>query len=492
MTVRRLHFKTTLPAEPSQNRKKDRRAARALMTALALAGLAWAFSGFSVSPSELDFGGERVGQNDVVEAVEIINRSSAAVAPNVRVEGEFASDFQYESSACAQIAAGERCRLPVQFAPQEPGKKLATMVIHLGSQEPRTVALRGIAFPAGVTVAPLEVNFPDVTVGGSSDAEVTVSGETWFHIHGVSLQDLNQAQFKAYPGTCREPSAKRKQCVIRVEFRPSSPGNFTATLRINDDGVGAPHAVTLRGKAIPPEIPPEPPKLPPPAPKAVIDPLSLDFSQNHGAAQQVHVRNQGNAPLAVSQIEMAGDDADRFRADKQSCPEITPGSECVISVGYRGKWFGRRKTAYTAELRVHDNDANQSAVQTVALRLTENAANANARLSLEPASLSFSGTAPPGKPTTLTAGPITVRNDGPGDIKTFLVYLEPFNKENKFFSYKSGCTKLSEGGTCDIYVTFTGTEPRGYKDTLYISGQGAKQVSVSLDATLAPASEIIQ
>src|SRR5262249_42489339 len=156
---------------------------------------------------------------------------------------------------------------------------------------------------------------------------------------------------------------------------------FVATLVINDDGLGSPHRVTLRGNGIratppvdasppPPQVIATPSAAPPPPPRQAairIEPPLLDFSQKPRASQPVHIGNEGDGPLRVDAIKLLGADADRFQVDKNACPEIAPGANCLIVVSYHPKIWGSKKASYTAELTVDHNAPNFSSPQTVAL-----------------------------------------------------------------------------------------------------------------------------
>src|SRR5262249_12727783 len=211
MRVHRLHFESSIPAEHLPQRR-DSRASQLLMAAAVLASLSWAFSGFTVSPSALDFGSPSVGAGSILKLVEMTNRSSREVHPQIIVEGKSSSDFLYEKSICAAIPAGGSCRLPMRFAPREPGEKLASLMVRLGTQKPFTITLRGAAIPATVALAPGGLDFHDVVVGDSSAAEVTITGEGWFHVHGVSLNGPGQSQYKAAFRPCRQESSAPKEC----------------------------------------------------------------------------------------------------------------------------------------------------------------------------------------------------------------------------------------------------------------------------------------
>src|SRR5262249_18641565 len=247
----------------------------------------------------------------------------------------------------------------------------------------------------------------------------------------------------------------------------------------------------------PPGNVPSPSTTPPPSPTPQaairIEPALLDFSQKPRSSQQVRIWNEGNAPLRVKEIKILGTDANRFQVDKHACPEISRGDDCFIAVSYRLKFWGAGKASYTAELTVEHNAANITSPQSVALRWQAPERAPQAHLNVEPESLGFSGTATPGKPVSLPAQTIAIRNDGPGDVNHLSVRLGLFGGgENKSFGHRTTCDSLPAGGTCDVEVTFSATEARKYNETLYIvDGLFNVLAAVPLGASLAPPADVI-
>jgi hypothetical protein len=367
MTIRRLHFEGSIPQQQTREFRKGR-ASQAVGIVVVLAAMAWSFSGFTVTPSQLDYGNKAVGTASLEMPVELTNRSSSDVHPLVRVEGESASDFDSSSSACATIRSGDSCTLPVRFVPHAPGEKHANLVIRMGAEETTSVALTGKALSPDVTVSPLELKFPGVTVGSSAEEEINLASNGWFHVRSVTLEGAGESQFNTEISACNPESAGSGHCSIKVTFAPQSPGPFLSTLVIDDDGAQSPHKVSLFGDGVNPMPTPTPPvtssiPAPPSAPQnnpprqlrsVQIEPSQLDFSQSR--KQQVNIRNTGNTALRLTGIEIRGDDAEHFKADNRACSDLEPQTSCQVTVQYLPKVkHAKKKDSYSAVLALTHN-----------------------------------------------------------------------------------------------------------------------------------------
>ncbi|HEY6292801.1 MAG TPA: choice-of-anchor D domain-containing protein [Terriglobia bacterium] len=129
----------------------------------------------SFSPSTLNFGSQIVGtKSSTPQTVEVTNTGNATLTVNsITVSGTNASEFVLlQQSPCgASIGAGTTCSIPLNFKPQMPGARSATLSIADNAPgSPQTVALSGTGASFSLSTSP-----STATVNPGSGATYTVS-----------------------------------------------------------------------------------------------------------------------------------------------------------------------------------------------------------------------------------------------------------------------------------------------------------------------------
>ena len=318
----------------------------------------------SVGPSALSFGTEAVGSSTGSQSVTLANNGSAALnLTSVTLSGPNAADFAIASNntSCAtgggSLAIGASCTVAVQFAPQTPGAKNASLNFNDNAASgPQQISLTGTATAApSVTLSPTSLTFGSQSEGTTSAAQsVTVSnsGASAAGIGPVTITGANAGDFvPANP--CAPSLAAGANCEISVSFRPavgSAPGARSATLNV----VGAtPSTVALSGAA---------------TQASVSVPTSVNFGSQlagtAGASEPIAVANSSSGafagPLVVSSVTKSGTNAGDFAVTADGCTgsSTPPGGNCSLQVEFKpvpASTCGSGNGARSASLVLNDN-----------------------------------------------------------------------------------------------------------------------------------------
>jgi hypothetical protein len=497
--MRQLQLKTTIAEDELDKLRRKSRSSTWIAAGLLLAAV-WVVSGVSLSPSLVVFSSVKV---DAVEhkPVTLTNRSIQTLRQStIEVEGPDASDFQV-SDPCKVVLSSHTCVLDVRFQASESGVKHAQLVVQTTEGKRLVSELLATALPGVVSVTPGTLNFGEVTVGGSAENSVVVSGETAFQINAFSVSQTDDYQATTQP--CRDAKGFR-DCTVSVQFQPKAEGPRTAELLISDNTSANPHHVRLTGTGsapptvqdnrptdfTPPSLVPPPsqlqahlqnaaPSSPPAPPEIQVDPNVLDFSTQ--AQQQVHLHNRGAGDLRIGNVTITGPNQDRFTVAKNECQrEIGSGQLCIIVVKFSPKWFAP-KSSYSAQLEITHN-APGANPRTVALQWSRTIV-AQPHVSMTPDSLSFS----PGE----TSKTFTIFNDGQVVLTQLNLRLGILNGGgNGPFHHSDNCHQLAIGARCVESVSFSppvNATKNSYSEDLYVfEGLGQSAGVVNLKATVPP------
>ncbi|HEV2117952.1 MAG TPA: alkaline phosphatase family protein [Terriglobales bacterium] len=271
-------------------------------------------------------------------------------------------DYQIASNTCGStLAVSASCSVSVTLNPQSIGSIPGTLTVTDSSVgSPHTVNLTGIG--TVVSLSPAIIAFGNQTIGASSapvPITLTNNGANPLTVTGITTGNpqFTQTNTCLPVGATQGTVAGGASCTINVTFAPRNPGSTKSALTVSDDGGASPQAVVLTGTGVGPQV--------------QFVPASLTFaSQAVGTsspAQNVTVKNTGNATLTISSIAASGD----FSQTNNCLPQgggtgsLDPGAKCTLSVTFTPKATGTR----TGAVSVYDNAG--SGVQKVSLKGTD-------------------------------------------------------------------------------------------------------------------------
>ncbi len=206
------------------------------------------------------------------------------------------------------------------------------------------------------TLDPISLDFGTLQQNEQSPpmtVTLTNTGNAALVITKITLGGVDPADF-SQSNTCPGSLDPEANCTFSITFTPPEGGSLAATLLIYDNAPGNPQSVTLSGVGI--GI----------IPTVLLSPGSLNFQQEPvgqtSPPQTVNLINNGTGPLAINQIQIAGDNKKDFSQSNQCGSTLNAGDSCGIMVTFTPTVAGPRQ----AILKVTDNASNspQEAVLT--------------------------------------------------------------------------------------------------------------------------------
>ena len=454
----------------------------------------------TVSPGSLSFGTLNVGTASTAVAVKYFNTN---LISSVTIEsitfggtdpGDFTQVFPGISSSspgdcvAGVVDAGAYCNIWVVFTPGAGGPRSATLTIVDGtSTTAHVVTLSGTGAVPQIALAPTSLTFPSQLVNTSSAAQpinLEDTGQGVLVVSSVTLSGTNPGDFST-SNSCSSALTSGSSCTIFVIFKPTTLGLRNATLIVNDNAPGSPHAVALSGTAT--------------AVANTITPagLSLTFGQQSlnttSATQPITVQDtDATQTLVISGVTVSGD----FKISSNTCTgSISPSSSCTIQVAFDPTVVGAR----TGVLTISGNGSGMP--ETVSLNGTGVTGGGAGSISISPTSLAFNsvqkGTVSPDQPVTLTntsaTSALTITSIAISGSTDFAVDLT----SGSATACGTPPFTLAASAGCTIYVKFAPTALLAESATLAVtsssssgsvslSGTGSSAPSTTADFTLTP------
>jgi hypothetical protein len=214
------------------------------------------------SPKELNFGNQTVFTTSAAKTVTLTNAGTQPLRIDSAKAG--GTDFLVDDGArpCvgSTLASDAECDLKVTYSPVAvaAGTDNITVTSTVGTtaQKPFTVKLAGTGIAAGTgPVAALNktsIDFGEQRVGTLSDVQtvrLSNSGTAPLNVFSAKVSGTAAEDFTLVGNTCTAV-APGASCTLDMQFTPQrTPGTRSASLVLDDDAPGAPHAVALRGLA---------------------------------------------------------------------------------------------------------------------------------------------------------------------------------------------------------------------------------------------------
>lgn len=206
---------------------------------------------FSVSPSNLSFGGQQVGVASTPATLTITN-SGGAPMDNVgfQISGPSAPSFALGVTTCGTVlATAASCTVQLTFMPSAVGAVVATLTLTSSTLGVKalTVPLNGTGTsPAGLSAAPSQLTFSAQALGQTSTAQiVTISNTGASPAAGFTL--AASSPFSVAQTTCGVSLAAGSNCTASIVFTPMQTGNLNGTLTISSTSVNPATTVALSG-----------------------------------------------------------------------------------------------------------------------------------------------------------------------------------------------------------------------------------------------------
>lgn len=193
--------------------------------------------------------------------------------------------------------------------------------------------------PPVVELSTQRLDFGKQQVGTTSNpqnATLTNIGEGVLKFNGIRISGGNDKDFIITSDTCSVAQTldPRSLCKVEVRFKPTTVGDRTSTVIINNNAADSPQQVTLTGIGTSP-----PPSL---YPALSVEPRLLLFGEQEvGTAsppQTIKVISIGTAPVRFSDISIAEGDADSFYIVNNTCSTtvpLKPKDICTVSIIFR-------------------------------------------------------------------------------------------------------------------------------------------------------------
>ncbi len=299
---------------------------------------------FDVSPLSLSFGTQRVNTASAAQPITFTNHRNNAV--NVSVSNGNPADYNVDASDCAgSVAAGASCSVAVVFQPNATGPQSGTVTV-----QGQDVSVAGTGTLPGASVSPGSIGFGNQPVSTSSNIRtitVTNTGTENLVISQPTLAGTNPAQF-TISDTCvgASPLQPGDQCMISVQFFPTSAGPASAVVHVNDNAPGSPQTVNLSGTGTPSAV--------------VFVPGPARFKHPHHAGtfstpKTITLTNRTNGPLTIGRVHLGGSNPNSFRITGGNCAGRTIGSDasCTETVRFAPNEVGVK----AASLIVNDNSS---------------------------------------------------------------------------------------------------------------------------------------
>ena len=280
-----------------------------------------------LNPSEFNFDSQSSSSTEFT----VTNTTSAAMTiSSISFTGTNAADFS-ETDDCpissSNLAAGASCSVHVNFTPSTADAETGVLTLTDNAPgSPQTALLTGGGAASSVTLSATSLVFTGQVGNPSANQIVTLTNTSsgTLDISGITLIGTNPGDFQE-TNTCGSIVSPSETCTIIVSFAPTLSGTRTALVSIADDAANSPQVIGLSGST-------------PLVPTATLSLSSITYpAAPVGSASVAHsftVANSGGTALSISNIVVAGANANDFRQTNDCGASVAAGSLCTISVTF--------------------------------------------------------------------------------------------------------------------------------------------------------------
>ena len=376
---------------------------------VALSGTALQPPAIGVSPTQLAFPAQPIGQAGTSLTLAITNTGGAPMRDvGFQLNGQSAASFSWSGSTCgATLNSGSNCTVQVTFTPAAAGPSSATLVISSSTQgvTPVQVPLSGIGqYASGISVTPAQMTFSQSTIGQPSAAQTaTITNTSGTAATSLVLSTL--PPFSLAQNTCSATLAAGASCTVGVIFTPAANGVVTGALTVSSSSFANAGSATLTG-------------IGGAAGSLQTQPASLSFASTGVAAisasQTVTLTNNGQMALGSLALFVSGG----FQVASNTCGTSLPiGASC------------------TAQITFAPSSAGQ---QTGNLTISSSALATNLQVPLSGQGFDF----------TIAAQGQSNQTVASGQTAAFVIALAPMSGSSGTFSF--ACSSLPAHSACSF------------------------------------------
>jgi trimeric autotransporter adhesin len=239
---------------------------------LALVGTGVAAAEITYAPGTIAFASQVIDTTSAARTVTVSNPGTAALSLSgifVFATGSNSGVFTITGGTCplasGSLAAGSSCTVMIAFAPTATGSYSAYLNVNnttgSGSLAATTLTGTGVTAPPQLSQAilnPTSLPFPNTRLGVTAKLSTMLSNPGNATLTGIaaSIAGANPSLFSIDPAsTCTVTLAAGDSCTITVDFLPTSPTAYTATLSVADNATGSPQTASLSGTGTEPSPP---------------------------------------------------------------------------------------------------------------------------------------------------------------------------------------------------------------------------------------------
>jgi trimeric autotransporter adhesin len=236
---------------------------------LALVGTGAGAAKITYAPGTIAFANQAINTTSAAQTVTISNPGTAALSLSgifVFATGSNYGVFTITGGTCplasGSLAAASSCTVMIAFAPTATGSFSAYLNVNnntgSGSLAATTLTGTGVTAPPQLPQAvlkPTSLPFPNTQLGATAKLSTTLSNPGNATLTGIaaSIGGANPSLFSIDPAsTCTATLAAGDSCIFTVDFLPTEPITYAATLSVADNATGSPQTASLSGTGMEP------------------------------------------------------------------------------------------------------------------------------------------------------------------------------------------------------------------------------------------------
>jgi hypothetical protein len=422
----------------------------------------------SIAPGTLSFGSKDIDNGATAgQAATITNTGTQSVTlSGIDVTGAAFATTTGAGTNCTAtttLAAGDTCKVYVEFDPSTTGAKSGTLTVSSGDVPDMTVSLDGTGIQTELSPAPATLSFGSKDIDDGITPEqvvvVTNSGTEGVTVSGVVVTgDFAQVTGNGDDCAASTVLGAGQTCKLRVTFNPTATGSRTGSATVQSNAPDA--SVSLDGSGIQTELSRS---------QASLSFGNQDIDNGRTIDRTSTVTNSGTQDVTLTGVALTGDFAQvTGNADDCASQTLHAGDTCKLRIAFDPTTTGSR----TGTAKVHSNADDIS----VALDGT----GTQTELTPSPTSLSFGNKDIDEGATASTTS--TVTNTGTQDVTLTSVALIGNFAQVTGNADDCATQTLHPGDTCKLRVTFDPTVT-GSRTGVAGVHSNADDISVALDGT---------